>query len=198
MVAGGRDNHTHASTIITPEPQDLLQGKFGASPSLTLHPIADATWQERAVCYFFDQYTIPAASEEGMGHLEYLPSLYGELEQGNGPASLSLRWAVEATSLMTLANVSHAQPLILKARQGYSKALQYLQNALFTRAEAVKDETFASVVLLSLFEDITGERKGLFSSHTAGFEHLMKLRGEEQLHNQRGREMFSFAWAHTV
>ncbi|KAJ5172818.1 hypothetical protein N7492_005411 [Penicillium capsulatum] len=195
LIASNRD--VHAPTIMTPEVQDLLQANFGSNPSLTLHPIADATWQERAICYFFDQYTIPAASEEGMGHLEYLPGLYGELGNDNGPAASCLRFAVEATSLMTLANVAQAQPLVLKARGGYSKALRCLQDALCTRAEAVKDETFASVVLLSLFEDITGERNGLFSSHTPGFEHLMKLRGEEQLHNQRGREMFNFARTHT-
>lgn len=130
-----------------------------------------------------------------------MPSLYSEVSmsrENGSPAASSLRWALEATSLMTLANVAHAPPLILKARQGYARALRFLQESLLTREEAVKDETFASVVLLSLFEDITGERNGLFSSHTAGFEHLMKLRGEEQLHTQRGREMFNFAWTHTV
>lgn len=198
MIANNTD--INAPTILAPEVHDLLRGSFGGTP-LTLHPIADATWQERAVCYFFDQYTITAASEEGMGHLEYMPSLYSEVSRSRdnlSPAASCLRWALEATSLMTLANVAHAPPLVLKARQGYARALRFLQESLLTREEAVKDETFASVVLLSLFEDITGERNGLFSSHTAGFEHLMKLRGEEQLHTQRGREMFNFAWTHTV
>jgi hypothetical protein len=87
---------------------------------------------------------------------------------------------------------------MIKARQGYGKAIRGLRAALASPDQAVKDETFASVVLLSLFEDITGERNGLFSSHTAGFEFLMKLRGEDQLGHQRGRDLFGFAYTHTV
>jgi hypothetical protein len=87
---------------------------------------------------------------------------------------------------------------MIKARQGYGNALRGLREALASPDSAVKDETFASVMLLSLYEDISGERNGLFSSHTAGFELLMKLRGESQLGHRRGRDMFNFAYAHTV
>lgn len=181
---------------------DRWRGNVTRDSTLTLHRIADATWEQRALCYFFDQYTINADGEEGMGHLEYLPPLYaraGEIDrQGRGSPAVCLRWAVDATALMTLATVSHAPPLMIKAREGYGKALKSLREALASPDSAVKDETFASVVLLSLFEDITGERNGLFSSHTAGFEFLMKLRGKGQMDHQRGRDMFNFAYAHTV
>lgn len=170
--------------------------------TLTLRRIADSSWEERALCYFFDQYTACAEDEEGMGHLEYLPPLYtraGEVNgNGAGSPAACLRWAVDATALMTLASASNAAPLMIKARQGYGKALRGLREALASSDSAVEDETFASVMLLSLFEDITGERNGLFSSHTAGFGFLMKLRGKSQLDHQRGRDMFNFAYAHTV
>lgn len=87
---------------------------------------------------------------------------------------------------------------MIKARRGYGNALRGLREALASPDSAVKDETFASVMLLSLYEDISGERNGLYSSHTAGFEFLMKLRGESQLGHRRGRDMFNFAYAHTV
>jgi hypothetical protein len=77
-------------------------------------------------------------------------------------------------------------------------ALRGIREALQTRTQAVQDETFAAVVLLALFEDITGERNGLSSSHTVGIELLMKLRGESQLGHQLGRDLFSYAYAHTV
>lgn len=181
---------------------DRRRGDPTEDLTLTLHRIADSTWEERAVCYFFDQYTVNADHEEGMGHLEYLPPLYaraGEIgHMGTGSPAACLRRAVDATALMTLANASHAPQLMIKARQGYGKALRGLREALSSPDSAVKDETFASVMLLSLFEDITGERNGLLSSHTAGFEFLMKLRGKSQLDHQRGRDMFNFAYAHTV
>lgn len=165
--------------------------------TLTLYSPADATWEQRALCFFFDQYTIKA--DEDGGHLDYLPPLYArEVRQSSGLTPSCLKWAVDATALMTLANAKNAPLLMKKARQGYGKALRGLQEALASPAHAVRDETFASVVLLSLYEDISGERNGLFSSHTAGFEFLMKLRGEGQMDHQRGRDMFNFAYTHTV
>lgn len=174
-------------------------GNVQSKPTLALYSPADSNWEERALCYFFDQFTIKADDEEG-GHLDYLPPLYArELgrQSGNEPSSC-LRWAVDATALMTLANAKNAPPLMNKARLGYGKALRSLQEALASPTHAVKDETFASVVLLSLYEDISGERNGLFSSHTAGFEFLMKLRGEGQMDHPRGRDMFNFAYTHLV
>lgn len=165
--------------------------------SLSLIPIADATWEDRAICYFFDQYIVKSDNEDGVGHLDYLPLLYSQIDQQKSTSSC-LRWAVDATAFMTLANVSRAPQLMMKARRGYGKALSSLREALASPTEALKDETFASVVILSLFEDVTGERNGLYSSHTAGFEFLMKIRGKGQLNNRHGRDMFNFAYTHTV
>jgi hypothetical protein len=105
---------------------------------------------------------------------------------------------VDATALITLGNQVKAPSLILKGRRYYGMALRGLRRALTSLEQAVKDETFTTMVLLSLFEDINGERNGLVSSHTAGFEFLMKLRGESQLGNAQGRDLFSFAYAQTV
>ena len=195
---------TGGQTLTPPEePLDVVEiqrpSPARGSP-LSLHSLADTTWEERALCFFFDQFTMNGENEEGMGHLQYLPSLYAESDC-SGEAltpTACLRWAVDATAMITLANTSHAPSLVLKARRGYGKALRILREVLSSPTEAVKDETLASVVLLSLFEDISGERKGLYSSHTAGFEFLMKLRGIGQLAHQRGREMFGFAYTHTV
>lgn len=170
-----------------------------SNTSLSLISMADATWQDRAICFFFDQFIIPPNQDNEMRHLDYLPTLYSQLGQGKSVQSSScLSWAVEATALMTFGNVVRAPQLITKARQGYGKALRTLREALSSPTEALRDETFASVVVLSLFEDVTGERNGLFSSHTAGFEFLVKLRGEGQLKTHQGRDLFNFAYTHTV
>ncbi|CAI7672523.1 unnamed protein product [Penicillium pancosmium] len=178
---------------------DIRRGNRTREHSLTTIQIADSTWEHRAICYFFDQYTISAEFEDGMSHLEYVPNLYARaVERNDWKASSScLRHAVDATSLMTFGNISNAPQFVMKARQGYGKALRSLRDALAEPSTAVQDETFAAVVLLSLFEDISGERNGLYSSHTAGFEFLMKVRGEGQLESQMGRDMFNFAFTHT-
>lgn len=153
------------------------------------------------MCYFFDQYTIREEENEGMSHLAFLPTLYGccgEVDNRDTLASDCLREAVDATALVALANVTNAAPLTTKARQGYGRVLRGLRHALSSPTQAVKDETFAVVVLLSLYEDIAGERNGLFSSHTAGFELLMKLRGQDLFFHRQGRDLFKFAYTHTV
>lgn len=168
--------------------------------SLTTHRVADSTWEERALCFFFDQYTSGEEPDEAMSYLSFLPSLYSACRENgsDSPTALCLRNAVDATALMTLSNHVNAAPLVVRARQHYGNALQGLQAALYEKNDAVKDETFASMVLLALFEDITGERNGLASSHAAGFEFLMKLRGESQLGHAQGRGLFHFAYTHTV
>ncbi|KAJ5907733.1 hypothetical protein N7495_000415 [Penicillium taxi] len=164
---------------------------------LTLHSIADSTWEERALCFFFDQYTIDPGVEEGMGNFEYLPRMYVHVGNIKEPPASGLISAVNATALMTFANAVHAPSLMVQARKSYGKALRSLQLAVSSPTQAAQDETFASVILLSLYEDITSDRNNLLSSHTAGFDFLMKVRGENQLDDQQGRAMFSFAYIQT-
>jgi hypothetical protein len=164
--------------------------------------IADSAWEERAICFFFDQYTCSNETGECISHLGFLPSLYALCrdagEKECSASSSSLRLAVDATALVTLSNEIREPSLIVKARYLYGMALQRLRQALESRTQAVRDETLASVVLLSIFEDITGERNGLASSHTVGLEILMKLRGMSQFGHAQGRDLFNFAYTHTV
>ena len=173
-----------------------------ARPPMSLFQIADSTWEDRAICYFFDQYTGSDEMTTGVSHLGFLPDLYAicreQGEQQEGSASSCLLRAVDATALMALGNESKVPFLTVRARNNYGQAIRELRQALYSRTQAVKDETFATLAILSLFEDIAGERNGLSSSHRVGFELLMKLRGASQLGHQRGRDLFNFAYTHTV
>ncbi|KNG80645.1 Zn(II)2Cys6 transcription factor [Aspergillus nomiae NRRL 13137] len=165
---------------------------------LILPLVADSTWEERAVCHFFDQFT--CVSDEALNHLGFLPSLYATCRDSrpDDPVSSCLKLATEAAALITLSNHMKAPPLLLKARGYYGLALHGLRRLLGTRSQAVKDETFATMVILSIFEDIAGERNGLYSSHTKGFGLLMAMRGESQLSHAQGRDLFICAYAHTL
>lgn len=170
---------------------------------LSLYRMAASTWEERAICFFFDQFTTYDGSSIGVSHLGFLPDLYAlclkhDGQEASTSASSCLRRAVDAAALMALRNETKAQFLAVRARNNYGMALRGLRQALDSRAQAVKDETFASLAILSMFEDIAGERNGLSSSHRVGFELLMKLRGADQLGHQQGRDLFSFAYTHTV
>ncbi|KAL2850597.1 hypothetical protein BJY01DRAFT_130309 [Aspergillus pseudoustus] len=176
------------------------RGRDSTAPSLTLHHVADSTWEERAACYFFDQYTSVEEDEnQAISHLSFLPSLYAVCRDNelDSPTARCLRHAVDATALIALTHDINAPSLALRAREYYGRALRGLRQALATQTQAVKDETLTTMVLLALFEDITGERNGLVSSHAAGFELLMKLRGQGQLGHAQGRDLFHIAYTHT-
>ncbi|PWY71641.1 Zn(II)2Cys6 transcription factor [Aspergillus heteromorphus CBS 117.55] len=167
--------------------------------SLSVYRIPDTSWEEKAICYFFDQYTIVDNIPGSAGHLGFVPSLYAVCRDQNlaTPASSSLRLAVDATSLIAMSNLVGASgSIVAQARNRFGLALGRLQEALNSPVEAVKDETFATLVILSLFEDISGDRNGLVSSHTTGFEALIRLRGENQLVHAQGLDMFKFAYVH--
>ncbi|PYI08277.1 Zn(II)2Cys6 transcription factor [Aspergillus sclerotiicarbonarius CBS 121057] len=180
-----------------PSSHDLSAGSGRQKSPLSIYRISDSTWEEKAICYFFDQYTI-CDTTGGVGHLGFVPSLYAACrdQSSSDPASSSLRLAVDATALMALSNRVKAPEIVAQARNRFGLALRRFQEALDLPVEAVKDETFATLVILSMFEDISGDRLGLTSSHTAGFEALTKLRGESQLGHARGLDMFKFAYVH--
>lgn len=192
-TASGKPQATTPRTVEVPEQK---------CSTVSVRQLADSTWEERAICFFFDQYTCSSDAGQCISHLGFLPSLYALCrdvgEKECSASSASLRLAVDATALVTLSNEIREPSLIVKARYLYGMALQRLRQALESRTQAVRDETLASVVLLSMFEDITGERNGLASSHTVGLELLMKLRGVSQFCHAQGRDLFNFAYAHTV
>ncbi|KAJ6155368.1 transcriptional regulator family: Fungal Specific TF [Penicillium chermesinum] len=174
------NGQTPSDTGSLSDASSRMSSASSSSSSLDLISIPDATWLQRAICYFFDQFTI-SPDCEGIGHMDYLPPLYAQLDpRTREPSGTVFRLS--------------APPLMHQARQRFGKALRSLREALISPTQAAKDETFAAMLILSLYEDISGERNGLHSSHTAGFEYLMKLRGQGQLEHQRGRDMFNFAY----
>ncbi|GAM37561.1 hypothetical protein TCE0_024r07581 [Talaromyces pinophilus] len=158
--------------------------------------LADASMDDRALCYFFDQYTTQRTPDSLPGALESIPLLYvlcRENEVAGSPSSC-LRWAVEAAALTSYANESHNRHLALKARQRYGLALHGLKEALSMPVEKVQDSTLATILLLVIFEDINGERAQLESSHTAGLELVARLHTYRRLDGKYSRCLFNFAY----
>lgn len=197
-VAGTSPSSSENLASGTPTTTDAAAA---AATTLSLRRVSDSSWDDRAICYFFDQYTTDDGSAIAFSHLGFLPALYtqcqGQSTQGD-IASIGLRRAVDATALMSLGNEAKMPALVIRARNKYGCALRELRSTLGFRSQAVKDETLATLAVLAMFEDIAGERKGLSSSHTVGFAALMKLRGSAQLEHQQGRDLFNFAYTHTV
>ncbi|PYH44245.1 putative C6 transcription factor [Aspergillus saccharolyticus JOP 1030-1] len=175
--------------------REINLGDQQRTSSVSVYRLSDSPWKERAVCYFFDQYT-SCDKPDGGSHLGFIPTLYAGCGQDATQPAACLRFAVDAAALLTLGNQVKASSLVTQARQRVALSVQRLRQALDSPVERVTDNTFAAMVILALFEDISGERNGLASSHTVGFEALMKLRGESLL-NEQGLDLFKFAYVHT-
>jgi len=122
------------------------------------------------------------------GHLDYLTNSCGE-----DGADASLGSAIKAVGLASFAHASHAPSLYKNARYQYTKALQATNNALRSPVHVKKDSTLTAIMVLSIFETITGcNQRSLqaWAEHVNGAAALLKLRGRDQLNTPRGRRMF--------
>lgn len=181
------------------EYEDKEDGSEWAMVS-TPRGLADASMDDRALCFFFDQYTTQRTPDALPGCLESIPLLYvlcRENEVAGSPSSC-LRWAVEAAALTSFANQTHDQRLTYQARQRYGFALQGLKDALSTPVEKMQDSTLATILLLVIYEDINGERNNLESSHTAGLELVARLHTHRRLDSKYSRCLFNFAYTQLV
>ncbi|KAK4910331.1 hypothetical protein LTR66_017439 [Elasticomyces elasticus] len=101
---------------------------------------------------------------------------------------------MDAAAFASMANHANVSSLAVHARKKYGQALKHLNIALSSVQDAVRDETMGAIVLLMLFEDINSERQSLMSTHVAGIQYLLKLRGVQQLGDPATRSLFHFAF----
>ncbi len=104
-----------------------------------------------------------------------------------------LRASVSAVGLASFSNASHSPELMRQARKDYVTALQLTNAALRSPTTAKKDSTLFSVMVLSIYEMITGSNQRSLESwaeHIKGAAALVKLRGPEQFRSPAGQRMF--------
>ncbi len=79
------------------------------------------------------------------------------------------------------------------ARSQYAQALYRTNQALGNPKERITDDTLASIVHLSLFEEISFDEKVVqanWTAHVLGATEIVKLRGVRQLDTTVGRELY--------
>ncbi|KAH7312903.1 hypothetical protein BKA65DRAFT_484099 [Rhexocercosporidium sp. MPI-PUGE-AT-0058] len=104
-----------------------------------------------------------------------------------------LQASMSAVGLASFSNASHAPELMAKAQKDYGKALQLTNEALRSPTAVKKDSTLFSVMVLSIYEMITGNNERSLDSwaeHIKGAAALVKLRGAEQFRSAAGQRMF--------
>ena len=142
---------------------------------------------ERAEKFFFTHYVF---GEKGGAEIQseiHSSSLIGtEIDK-------VLQTSIKAVGLAGYASFVSAPELMKQAQQHYVAAIKLTSAALGSPVEVKKDRTLLSVMILGLFEVITGRNTDSISAwrnHSLGCAALLRIRGKEQLATLSGRRMF--------
>lgn len=106
-----------------------------------------------------------------------------------------------ALGLAAYSHSVHAPELMLRASLEYGQALHLTNAALRSPIEATKDSTLLAVMILSMFEAVTGNSElavTAWTEHINGAAALLKLRGEEQFKTVAGQRMFLQVFHHLM
>lgn len=141
----------------------------------------------------------PSLEERGIGYFNTCspiwlrhPDLVDDVCRQESPEEHLLA-SMNAVGLATLSNAVRAPELMVRARKDYVHALQLTNVALRSPVEAKKDSTLFAVMILGIFETVTGNNErslAAWTEHINGAAALVKLRGPDQLNTDVGRRMF--------
>ncbi|KAH8646955.1 hypothetical protein BGZ60DRAFT_391555 [Tricladium varicosporioides] len=101
--------------------------------------------------------------------------------------------SMSAVGLASLSHVTHSPEMVVQSRKDYIAALRLTNAALKSPTDVRKDSTLFTVMILSIFETITGvdgASLGAWTKHIEGATALVKLRGAEQFNTVAGQRMF--------
>ncbi|KAF3007242.1 hypothetical protein E8E14_009334 [Neopestalotiopsis sp. 37M] len=165
---------------------DVVVKDRGTAASLA--PSLPISYDEVSLCYFIRRFVTPGEAKDSFpGHLSFLPSLYSPHDHG------ILELATLAVAQMAAFNQFGGNTFRLQSYQNYGRTVVALRNRIQNEADVTDDRVLASVLLLCLFKDISGEDWGDPCEHAPGLYYLLERRGMEQLCTNRGFELFMLA-----
>jgi hypothetical protein len=144
------------------------------------------TIEDRATGFFVTNFVVNTDGKSP-GRLDYLSEIYRDQTLDEGLLS-----SMRAVGFAGYAHATQAPVLLYNARQQYAQALKHTNNALQSPEDATKDTTLLSILVLGIFETITGcKQRSLkdWSEHINGAAAVVKLRGADQIKTTAGRRM---------
>ena len=164
-----------------------------AAPDLIRTPLTASEQQALSLTCLSSSYTLaPTIEERSIGYFftTYVLGVDGPWDHFLNDNTLA---SMKALGLAGFSNAAHAPKLMIEAREQYLRAIRLTNTALRSPADVKKDSTLLAVVILGMFETVTGRnRRSLeaWASHVKGASALLKLRGPEQMMTPGGRRMF--------
>lgn len=166
-------------------PEDFITEYLGSSPLLSSFSMTPST-EERGTSIFVTNF-VSAQSWPSQGHFHFLTDI---CRTSGHDAWLS--HAMTAVGLGWQANASKSPQIMIQARKEYAAALRATNHALRS-GDATKDSTLLAIMVLSIFENVTGKKEismKAWTEHLNGAAELLKLRGTAQLKTAVGYNMF--------
>ncbi|KAH6711136.1 hypothetical protein DL95DRAFT_419426 [Leptodontidium sp. 2 PMI_412] len=144
------------------------------------------TIEERATGFFVANFVL-GMSGPSKGYLDYLTDVTRTQVLDDGLLS-----SMRAVGLAGYAHSVHAPSLLKNARYEYYRALKATNAALRDPVDVKKDTTLLSIMILGIFETITGSKQSSlkdWAQHINGAAAVIKLRGPDQILTPTGRRM---------
>ncbi|KAE8419654.1 hypothetical protein BDV36DRAFT_250975 [Aspergillus pseudocaelatus] len=143
--------------------------------------------EHQALHFYFHHYAVNRFGPTP-NHPDCLAIIYA---CATGPGYLA--HLINAVGLVSLAYQKKAPALSHEANRAYSWALRDIRTALTDPIEAASDQMLVAVMLLVLYETVSGDSENSLRSwdrHVDGALTLVQLRGASQLRNRIGRSIF--------
>ncbi|MCJ1420027.1 hypothetical protein MMC32_006383 [Xylographa parallela] len=134
------------------------------------------TLGERATGYFFNHYVVGAD-----GPWDHI-------------LNDNMLTSIKALGLAGFSHAAHAPNVMIPAREQYLRAIRLTNAALRSPTDVKKDSTLLSIMILGMFETVTGRTQRsleAWANHVNGAAALLKIRGREQMITPGGRRMFA-------
>ncbi|KAJ3478202.1 hypothetical protein NLG97_g8642 [Lecanicillium saksenae] len=161
------------------------------NPDLFLPCHSVDSFHERGMAFFFSRHV----QRNDIGYQSY-DFIYDVWKPPSNPSPKnqdSIAAGVVAIGLAGLSKVTRSTEMMNMARRSYGEALKLTTTALSDPAEAIKDTTMLSVLLLSTFEVVSGstpQTMEAWQKHVDGAAALATLRGTDQFKTSAGAKMF--------
>lgn len=178
-----------------------------STPRIALAYSLAPTFQECGTAYFFSQY-VSVRETACHQRFDFVYDVWRPISNSNQPEDRAqvdgVMAAMTAVGLASLSAMTRSEPMMESARKSYGTALRLTNAALRDPAEAVKDSTLLSVLILGLYEMIAGRRRNAPASagsssssnirawqeHVNGAAALARMRGISQFRTRAGIKMF--------
>ncbi|KXS97830.1 hypothetical protein AC578_10527 [Pseudocercospora eumusae] len=144
-------------------------------PEPTMAPAID----DMAIGYFFDKYVFRYGDKRDHWYIE----------DGNGCLLAAIKALGTAGVIKRTGAGPSADP---EARKHYLTALQLTNSALRSQEDVKRDSTLLAIVILGIFEAVSGFQKSLdtWRDHVNGAASLLQLRGRDQFNTQTGCRLY--------